>query len=221
MSGKSSSVLGSRIVTSTALLVGTSGCLNPNLYTSPRATPVGQSAILIAPQVARQTERTQSYGPVIGLRYGVMQRLDVGMRLNFGSLGTDVKWNAIRTPHFDLALDGGVEFMPHAFYAHLPLLMGFNVAEDVSVLASTGVTLGVGEQPEPFGSTSTTDPAVGAGSVPAGRPFVRGGLGVQLRFTPTFAVQPEVTALHYLGENEWVRHYYAGGIGLVWSRSPY
>jgi hypothetical protein len=209
------------MVANAALVVGTSGCLNPNLYTSPRATPVGQSALLLAPQIARQTGRTQSYGPVFGLRYGVMPRLDLGMRLNFGSLGTDVKWNAIRTRHFDLALDGGVEFLPHAFYAHLPLLMGFNVAEDVSLLASTGVTLGVGKQPEPFGSSSTTDPAFGAGSVPAGRPFVRGGLGVQLRLTPTFAVQPELTAMHFLGENEWVRNYYAGGIGFVWSRSPY
>lgn len=214
-------MLGSRIAASTALVVATSGCLNPNLYTSPRATPVKRIAILVAPQIARQTERVQSYGPVMGLRYGVMPRLDVGMRSNFGSLAADVKWNAIRTPHFDLAIDGGVEFLPHAFYAHLPLLLGFNVAEHVSLLASTGVTLGSGEQPMPFGSVSTTDPALGAGPVPAGRPFVRGGLGVQLRFTPTFAVQPEVTALHYLGENQWVRNYYVGGIGFVWSRSPY
>ncbi|HYJ10758.1 MAG TPA: hypothetical protein VEX18_17165 [Polyangiaceae bacterium] len=214
-------MLRSRIAASTALVVAAVGCLNPNLYTSPRATPVARSAILVAPQMAQQTERVQSYGPVVGLRYGVMPRLDVGMRSNFGSLAADVKWNAIRTSHFDLALDGGVEFLPHAFYAHVPLLMGFNVAEHLSLLASTGVTLGSGEQPTPFGSVSTTDPVIGGGPVPAGRPFVRSGLGVQLRFTPTFAVQPEVTALYYLGDNEWVRNYYAGGIGFVWSRSPY
>lgn len=214
-------VSGFRATTILVLTLGLSGCLNPNLYTSPRATPVGQSTIGLAPQIVQQTKRVQNYAPTMSLRYGVVPRFDVGMRLNFGSLAADLKWNVVRTTHFDLAIDGGGEILPQAYYAHLPLLLGFNLASDVSLLANTGVTLGTGDQPKPFGQYSTDDPAVGGGPVPAGSPFWRAGLGAQLRFTPTFAVQPEVSALYYVGRSPYVRDYYAGGIGLIWGRSPY
>lgn len=206
---------------SAVLALAVTGCLNPNLYTSPRATPVGRAAVVLAPQVVHQSKRTQNYGTAFAVRFGVVPRLDVGMRFNLGSLAADLKWNAIRTQYFDVAFDAGVEVLPYAQYAHLPLLMGFNLADDVTLLANTGMTFGTGEQPKPFGSAETGDPAPGVGPVPAGRPFMRGGLGAQLRFTSTFAVQPEATALYYFGGDQRVRNYYAGGIAFVWGRSPY
>ena len=209
------------VAASAILALVATGCLNPNLYTSPRAIPAGRSTIVLAPQIVQQTKRTQNYGAALGLRLGVMPRLDVGMRLNFGSLGADIKWNAIRTQLFDLALNGGVEVLPYAYYAHVPILMGFNVADHITLLPNTGMTFGAGDQPEPFGQFSTTDPVVGGSPVPAGSPFVRGGLGIQLRMTSTFAVQPEVTALYYLGAHPYVRNYYAGGIAFIWGRTPY
>jgi hypothetical protein len=196
------------------------GCLNPNLYTSPRATPRGKSALVLAPQLVQQSKRTQNYTPAFGLRFGILPRLDAGVRFNMGSLGADLKWNVIRTEPFDLAVDAGVEVLPNAQYAHLPLLLGFNLADDVTLLANTGMTFGTGEQPGPFGS-ATTDLPHGVDPVPAGRPFVRAGLGAQLRFTSTFAVQPEGTALYYFGGDQRVLNHYAGGIALIWGRAPY
>jgi hypothetical protein len=206
---------------SALLMFGLAGCLNPNLYTTPRATPVGRSAVVLAPQLVNQGKRRQNFGTAFGVRFGVVPRLDAGIRFNLGSLAADVKWNAIRSQYFDLALDAGVEVLPQAQYGHLPLLLGFNVADDVTLLANTGMTFGTGEEPEPFGDSSTTDPPYGFEPVPAGSPFVRGGLGAQVRFTPTFAVQPEVTALYYFGANQYVRNYYAGGLAFIWGRTPY
>lgn len=197
------------------------GCAAPNLYTTPRATPNNKFTSVVATQlVARPELRERVYGLQIGGRLGLVRRLDAGLRTNFSSLAADVKWNAIRSRYFDLALDGGVEILPETFYVDMPILFGINVSEAVSLLPHTGITLGNGTQPSMDGNISYDN---GLRERPsAGRVLIRAGFGAQLRITPRFAVVPEFT---YTGPIDGGRHgtseYLAFGVGFCFGAQPY
>lgn len=198
-----------------------SGCAAPNLYTTPRATPVGKFSSVVAPQLVRRLDpRTDAFAVLLGARLGLAKRLDMGLRTNLASVGGDIKWNAVRTDFFDLALDGGVQVLPETLYVDMPLLAGFNLSEDISLLASTGISLGNGEEPS-MNSRETFDDGI-RNHPPAGRVLIRGGLGAQFRFTPHFAVVPEFTYLGPLdGGRTGTSEFINVGLGFCFGAQPY
>jgi hypothetical protein len=144
-------------------------------------------------------------------------RLDGGLRTNFSSLAADIKWNAVRSQFFDLALDGGIELLPETLYVDMPILFGFNLSDAVSLLPSTGITLGNGTQPTMNANYSNVHERR-----PAGRVLIRGGFAAQFRLTPRFAVVPEFT---YTGPIDGGRHgtseFLAFGLGFCFGAQPY
>jgi hypothetical protein len=197
------------------------GCASPNLYTTPRAAPVGKFTSVLALQLVRRPElREQANSLLLAGRVGLAPRLDGGVRTNFASIAGDIKWNAIRTRYFDLALDGGVEIMPETFYVDMPVMLGINVSEAISILPNTGITLGEGTQPS-MSANQTYDDGL-HDRPPAGRLLIRAGIGTQFRFSPTFAVEPEFT---YVGPADGGEHgtseYFAAGIGFCFGPQSY
>jgi hypothetical protein len=227
VSGATLAAVGQRragLATKLALALGLGacgGCASPNLYTTPRATPVGKFNSVVAPQLVRRLDpRTETFSVLLGARLGLAKRLDLGVRTNFASVGADIKWNAVRTDFFDLALDGGVQVLPETLYVDMPILAGFNLSEDFSLLASTGITLGNGEQPS-MNSRETFDDGI-RNHPPAGRVLIRGGLGAQLRFAPRFAVVPEFTYLGPLdGGRTGTSEFISVGLGFCFGMHPY
>lgn len=203
------------------LAVYCASCSAPNLYTTPRATPVGRFTGVVASQLLSQPElRNETYSQQLGVRLGLAPRLDGGLRTNFASIAADIKWNAIRTQYFDFALDGGVELLPETFYVDLPALFGINLSEVVSLLPNTGITLGEGNQPTLSGR-DTYDGGLQPRR-PAGYVLIRAGMGAQFRFTPRFAVVPELTYLGPLdGGREGTSEYFALGIGFCFGAQAY
>ena len=205
-----------------ALAVGAcSSCAAPNLYTTPRAAPVGKFTSVVAPQLVRRLDPdTDAFAVLLGARLGLAKRLDIGLRTNLASVGADIKWNAVRTDFFDLALDGGVQLMPETLYVDMPILAGFNLSEDISLLASTGITLGKGEEPS-MNSRETFDDGI-RNHPPAGRVLIRGGVGAQFRFTSSFAVVPEFTYLGPLdGGRNGTSEFISAGLGFCFGALPY
>ncbi len=203
-----------------ALLLGVGSCAAPNLYTTPRATPVGKFTSVVAPQLVRRPERREQADTLLlGARLGLAPRLDAGVRTNYASAAADIKWNAIRTRYFDLALDGGIELLPETLYVDLPVLLGINLTEAVSLLPNTGITLGEGTQPS-MTSYDTFDNGL-QHRPRAGRLFVRAGLGAQFRITPRFAVEPEFTYVGPVRVNQGVSEYFAAGMGFCFGPLAY
>ena len=182
---------------------------------------MGKFTSVVAPQFVRRLDpRTEGYSVLLGARLGVAPRLDVGIRTNLASAGADIKWNAVRTDFFDLALDGGVQFLPETLYVDLPILAGFNLSEDISLLASTGITLGNGEEPS-MNSRETYDDGI-RNHPPAGPVLIRGGLGAQIRFSPRFAVVPEFTYLGPIdGGRDGTSEFINAGLGFCFGPLPY
>jgi hypothetical protein len=204
-----------------AAFAACAGCASPNLYTTPRATPVGKFTSVLAPQLVRRPElQQQANSLLLAGRVGLAPRLDAGARTNLASVAGDIKWNAIRSRYFDLALDGGVEIMPETLYVDMPLMFGINVSEAITILPNTGITLGNGTQPSMDGNQTYDDGR--HDRPPAGRLLLRAGLGTQFRFSPTFAVEPEFT---YVGPADGGKHgtseYFAAGIGFCFGPLPY
>jgi hypothetical protein len=126
--------------------------------------------------------------------------MDVGLRLTgMMNAGLDVKWNFLRSSTLDLAIDPRIDWLfvaidnrDRAVLAHLPVMVGINVAEPVTLLVTGGISGGAGGDArlvQNMGESTTT------GRTTVQRLFARAGAGVQLRFTDSFALQPELTVL--------------------------
>jgi hypothetical protein len=205
--------VGAVALVSGALLAG---CFNSNVYEPPRTTPPGEVSMLIAlegtswrtkqrsdgypvygmpPEPPRLYIRNEAYPelPLVGLRLGIAERVDAGLRLvNLVYPAADLKWNFLRTTRFDLAVDPGAAWgWPIYAQAQLPLLVGLNLAEWLSVVASPGVMYGSGAYG--YGGDLITAPYYDRTDW-----YGRLGGGLDVRFTPRFAVQPTVTYLRAL-----------------------
>ncbi len=201
-------------------LVACAGCAAPNLYTTPRAAPLGKFTSVVAPQLVRRPKQVQQANAILlAGRLGLAPRFDAGVRTNLASVGADIKWNAVRTRYFDLALDGGVELLPETFYVDLPVLLGINLGQTVSLLPSTGITLGEGTQPT-MDSRQTYDDGV-HDHPPAGRLLLRAGFGTQFRIAQRFAVQPEFTYVAPLRGSGGTSAYFAAGMGFCFGPLAY
>ena len=201
----------------------TTACPNANTYGTPRTTAAGRVSVTLAAEVyqlrrqvsdglsetgeslTRTSGRTYLVAPTCQLRVGLSDRVDMGFRVaNSSSLGGDLKWNFLRAPALDLAVapsmqsisievNGGDEYVQHW---HLPVLVGVNINEAMSVILTPGVSYAAlrGEARPSF--ISTID-------VPGETSGVMGrlGLGLDLRPTKGFALHPEMTALHAVDDD--------------------
>lgn len=192
------------------------GCPNPNTYGTPRTVAPGKVSHSIAAEWvgwrfearapvdpdnpdAGTVETSQSGGiivpPSYALRLGVSDQVDVGFRAsNVTSLGADVKYNFLRDETIDLAVDPGVQWLFvgfNVYHLHLPLLVGWNLSDNVSLVLTPGIMYGVSNHDT---GNSDVDREIDQLLTTDGL-YGRAGLGVNFRITPKFALHPEVTFL--------------------------
>jgi hypothetical protein len=217
------------------------GCPSPNTYTVPRTLEPGDLQLNAAAEVyafsgdvaassssggmvstSRGTGATPEL-PTVGIRYGLVDGVDVGARFaNLDSLAGDVKIRLLRGT-LDLALDPGFQAIDvtatgsdpsqsiGVFYLHAPLLVGLNLSDTVTLVASPGFAY----------SIETATPNGDGNSVRAGaqtEAWVRFGLGVDIRTSQNFAWHPEVTCLNSLGGSDTL--VCIGGLGVIVGPQP-
>jgi hypothetical protein len=215
-----------------ALGLSALGCPNPNTYATPRTTPAGRVSHTIALEgvnisgdiqvenVATRTTETKRESvtfpafPSYALRVGVASRVDLAFKLtNLTMLGLDIKWNFVRTRYFDVAIapgaQGAISNAGYLAYLHGPLLLGVNASESVSLVASPGVT---------YLTTGVNSNASTLDTFTQSALFGRLGLGINLRVSPSFALQPEVTGLQSFAAGQ-VR-FITFGLGFNFSNLP-
>jgi hypothetical protein len=203
------------------------GCLNPQIYGPPRTIPVGKFQHTVgveafglaaraasapatpsnpAPQRSQLDTGVLPLAPTYQLRVGVAERVDVGLHVsNMNSLGADIKWNVIKSDVFDLAVDPGFQafrtvILPgdgtvggHTqIYANFPVVFGINMSDAVTIVPTAGFTYGINDSP----TTGFGD----VWDVKGG--MLRAGLGLNLRRSAKFAIQPEITVLEFINTRD-------------------
>jgi len=185
------------------------GCPNPNVYGTPRTTPAGKVAGFAAIEATGYSVKTkvvvpanaywnpdQTYSgyflqlPTFGGRVGIAEQLDLGFRLTgFTTPGADLKLNFLKTDPFDMAVDAGVEYAPAtATRVHLPLIMGINISDKVSLVLLPGAMYSKSNAPDILAEDSTWRTLTSTGGW-----YGRLGIGVAFRVNKKLAIQPEVT----------------------------
>jgi hypothetical protein len=167
--------------------------------------------------------------PTLGIRYGLADGFELGARVaNLDSLAADLKVRLLKST-IDLAVDPGLQFyyLPVSstsdasnqtvsenaavFYFHLPVLLGVNLSENVSIVLSPGVTYAVASTTVNAGNN--VQQAAGSTGLMAG-----GGLGLDWRLTKKFALHPELTLLKSFGDNDILMYLF--GIGFNFGAQP-
>ena len=196
------------------------GCASPNLYATPRTVEKGAIVhTIIAEAAAAGAGKLDTGAPMLpsySLRAGVTDNVDIGVRFaNLSTLGVDVKVQLARGT-IDAAINPGVQGLVFigdpgkkdtvVTYGHLPLVIGVNASEAVTLYATGG--------PSFMYRNVSTELDVRAHSSPA----LRGGLGIQLRVTSGFALTPELTLLRYLDKDHTL--FVSAGLGFSFGRLP-
>lgn len=130
------------------------------------------------------------------VRVGVVERLDVGIRISDGdSFGADAKVWIVKSPVFDVAFVGGFDtyVIPGLFdegtsaatRAYTGPLVGLNLSRAVSLTAWYAVTR----------LAWTGHPNSELDGV--GQWTGQGGFGADVRVTPRFAIHPGVALIHW------------------------
>jgi len=202
---------------SCALGLLATGCPNPNVYGTPRTTPKGKISHTIAAETVgyrvELNERYEDYEevessfersmtiptmPTYILRVGAAERLDFGFRAANAatSLGFDFKWNLVRSPSFDFSVDPMLQwaFALDVTHVHFPLLFGINASENFSVVLTPGVIYGYSDELDDIDSDLSRVMATDGLSA-------RFGLGLNIRVSKGFAVQPEITFIRSLEDH--------------------
>jgi hypothetical protein len=218
------------------------GCPNPNTYGTPRTTPAGKIQHSVAAEgfgFSAKDAQTGTEGsgalpnfPTYTLRVGLADSVDIGARVaNLTSIGTDVKWNFLKSDSFDMAIDPGLQFFHvgtttsngngmlvdssvNVLYIHAPLMFGINVSDSVSIVPTMGVTYGWSSTS--IDTTDAQDSATGGVGL-----MLRPGIGFDFRISPRFAIHPEITFLKTLNaDNEDSVLLYVFGIGFNFGNLP-
>jgi hypothetical protein len=215
------------------------GCPNPNLYTTPRTLDPGKVQFQVAPEAFgatfNQTTTNNSTNPpttqtnsesfllpavpTIGIRAGIVDGFELGARLpNFDSLGLDGKIRLVKGS-IDLAVDPGVQFYYFSvssngngvglgvFYLHVPLLVGFNVSKAVTLVASPGFVYALASASASSGSN--TQAVAGTTGV-----MGRIGIGVNVRASKRFSVQPELTFMKAFQDTDALMYMFGLGFNI-------
>ncbi len=202
------------------------GCPSPNIYGTARTIPVGTiqhtaSIDTIGISGSGGTFFTPTL-PTYQLRLGVHDRVDLGFRLgNLTSLGFDAKVNLVRGP-FDLALAPGVQGIyisassgssssgAGIMYLNLPVILGFNLSQNFSLIATPGIAYALGFS---YDSVSSGDSA----RYTADGFAARLGVGANIRASRFFSLQPEITALYFPDSGGVL---FTGGLGFSFGSHP-
>ncbi|MBP6832919.1 MAG: hypothetical protein KA978_19180 [Deltaproteobacteria bacterium] len=210
-------------------LVGalTTGCPSPSIYGTARTIPQGTIQHTLAAEVigAAGSGATFVYPtlPTYQMRIGLADNVDLGLRLgNLTMPGADVKINFVRGA-FDLAIMPGVQAIYGAvgdvgggiLYLNLPLVLGFNLSRNFSLIATPGVAYGYaggsdGSRSSSSGGSSP-DTYRGSGFIP------RLGVGANIRLNNTFSIQPEFTGLYSTDTSALL---FTFGLGFVFGAQP-
>jgi len=167
--------------------------------------------------------------PTYQIRVGLGDRLDIGGKVaNLSSLGLDLKWNFLKSRSFDMAIDPGAQFFAISgstgssstganetstvfiFYGHMPVLLGFNLSEDVTIVLSPGAVLSAGSARTSGGDRDALTTSTGL--------WGRLGLGFNFRMSKGFALHPEVTAMRQFQDNEVMMVLF--GLGFNFGKLP-
>jgi hypothetical protein len=222
--------------------------MNPNEYTTPRTLNPGDVQFQVAPEfyggsftqtVPRpggapgvNTQTATFFVPTLpsfGVRYGLSDGFELGGRLpNLSSLAVDGKIRLLKST-LDLAVDPGVQvsyFSENSatdasgqtisqntavFVFNAPILLGVNLSEALSIVLSPGIAYALA-------TTSITTGDTYAQATGSSGFMVRGGLGVDIRFSKKFALHPEVTILKGFGDTEPLL--YLIGVGVNFGAMP-
>jgi hypothetical protein len=207
------------------------GCPNPNLYGTPRTVAPGKVTHTVAVEGFGYRGKEGSVTnsgvvptvPTYALRIGVVDRLDVGLRVaNMSSLGADLKLNFLKSESFDMAVAPGGQWFTmsvsagnssssvNVVYLHAPLVLGLNLSPDATLVATPGVSYA-------YASSNTSGDGTKAAATSDGV-LGRFGIGFQYRITQGFAIHPEVTFMKHLGDNGYLL--YLLGFGFNFGRIP-
>lgn len=209
------------------------GCPNPNTYSTPRTAGHGKISHTTAleawgwsykdPDTKASVSGTIPTLPTYQLRIGIGDRFELGARLaNLSSVGADVKWNFLRSRALDLALDPAFQtFRVSASstdsngqrtssgigvtYLHLPLMVGFNFSRSLSLVLTPGVTWAIASGTVNSASDSASATAVSGA-------MARLGVGLDIRVSQWFGLQPEITFLRAFNDASTL--IYLVGIGF-------
>jgi hypothetical protein len=165
---------------------------------------------------SRYTDDEPLPGLLYYLRLGVVDRIDLGLRLLPPVFGVDLKWNFVKTPGFDLALDAGVHYMGSAVYWDTPLIAGINWGP-VSIVPSAGLSFARGEHPR---TLVLFGPQPLAETTPMHATLLRTGLGIHWRIAKIFAIHPELTLLRDLQPGTKPAHVSTLGVAFTLGRLP-
>lgn len=206
------------------------GCPSPNVYGTPRTVAEDKTSFTIAAEgiavteVGRERTETEATAlpPTFVVRRGLGPRTDLGFRVGrTGNLGFDLKVNPVRgdvdfgfAPGFEFELDtilrlgrdrdeGGY----FAGWAHLPVLLGFNMGRHATAFFTAGLTLKT--------YSRDVDPLFRGANDPV-EPFLRGGFGLSFH-TRGFEVTPEATLLWDPVHDEGMTIF---GLGFGWGAIP-
>lgn len=204
------------------------GCPDPSVYGTPRTLSPGDVDLTASlggyGGIAGGTPGAAPNPPSAGLRAGATDRMDIGARLvGFTGLGADVKFNFLRG-WFDMAVDPMVQAYVlrkglgawsdiGVVQMHLPLLLGFNLDPDTTLVLTPGFVATVATT-NPVGVAYTTLQTAAASSGVGARL----GFGVNFRTGDSFSWQPEVTAWHEFNQlDAWIA---VAGIGINLGPQP-
>jgi hypothetical protein len=183
------------------------GCPSPNVYGTARTLPKGESQHTFAFErfstIGTFSNGSETSLPTYQYRYGVSDHADIGVRIaNATSLGGDIKWNLLRgdidvavAPGFVgtyiAASDEDDSVALGLLHLQLPVLIGLRVNDKATFVLTPGAGIAVATAKATSG---------GAGRfIGDSTPFGRVGLGFNVRATPRFAIQPELTVMKYSG----------------------
>ena len=140
-----------------AVALACTGCPSFSTLQTPRTVPEGEIRFAGLAGGAGALSDERGPGPraaqfELSARYGLSERVDVGVKLYALGIEAGVKWLILRGP-LDIAIAPAVSYASfddqmgtsfNAFYAHLPLLFGWNISDRVTL--SFGPKLLVGYQ---------------------------------------------------------------------------
>ena len=184
------------LVLAVALACG--GCPSFSTLQTPRTVPEGELRFAALAGGAGALSDEEGPGPrsaqfELSVRYGLSDRIDVGVKLYSLGIEAGVKWLMLRGP-IDIAIAPAISYASfddqmgtsfNAFYAHLPLMFGWNISDRVTL--SFGPKLMFGYQ---FRSGAVVrDDLLLIDGMLAGI-----YVSVPIRIGPAFWIAPEVNA---------------------------
>jgi hypothetical protein len=215
------------------------GCASPYTYGTPRTLPRRATshtfgaesfgAFTTWPAQSSSTRGKSRDGfvvlPSYTVRVGVGERADIGLRTSslgfwYWAFGADLKLHLLKDRMIDVAVDPMVQLtLGVGAHVHLPAMVGFNVAKDVTIVATPGISYVDYMRAASGIELEGAPPAIETRGW-----LARMGAGINFRLTRLFAIHPEAVLFRSMQPSHdapfasitWL----AVGLGLSWSTQP-